>query len=83
MGTQVGLMAEKAPKKLCHAQRQAFIDCMFVHSKCVQSGEKPFKDCLEEEQQAGTMHEDCAKLFHEFQICRLQLATGNDPKPFF
>jgi hypothetical protein len=68
---------DEKPKKLCHAQRQAFVDCMFIHSPCVQSGKKPFKDCLEEEQQQGSMNEDCAKLFHEFQMCRLQLVKDS------
>ena len=67
---------DEKPKKLCHAQRQSFVDCMFIHSRCVQSGKKSFKDCLEEEQQNSSMNEDCAKLFHEFQMCRLQLVHG-------
>lgn len=65
------------PKKLCHEQRQAFVDCMFLHSRCVQAGKKPFKACLEEEQESSAgLHPDCAKLFREFHICRAQIVQS-------
>ena len=66
-------MPQEAPKKLCHAQKQSFIDCMFVHSRCVRAGKKAFKECMEEETAAGSMHEDCVKLYREFLLCRSQL----------
>ena len=31
---------------LCDEKRQQFVDCMFVHSACVQSGAHSFDDCL-------------------------------------
>ena len=63
----------EAPKKLCHAQRQQFVDCMFVLSPCVQAGARPFKDCLQQELDDRSMHPDCVQLFREFQRCRAQM----------
>jgi hypothetical protein len=69
--------SEEQPKKLCHEQRQAFVDCMFLHSPCVQAGKKPFKACLEEEQtRPEGLHPDCAKLLREFHICRAQIVRN-------
>jgi hypothetical protein len=53
------------PKKVCWRERQEFIDCVFVHSKCVQSGNKKFETCLKEEPVP-----ECQGAFKAFLICR-------------
>ncbi len=70
-------MEDEKPKKLCHHQRQVFIDCMYVHSMCIQSGRMSFKECLEEHQAENTFPLDCEKLFREFQLCRAQLVQSS------
>ena len=70
-------MVEGTNKKLCHEQRQAFIDCMYVHSRCVQAGRKNFKECMDEEMEAGRMHQDCSKLYREFLLCRSQIVPND------
>ena len=38
-------------RPLCEEERQRFIDCMFIHSRCVQAGRKSFEECLREHEQ--------------------------------
>ena len=67
----VSMASEKG--RICEQQRQAFVDCMFVHSRCVQSGEKPFKECMQAELDANTMHAECTKRFRAYMSCWHQI----------
>lgn len=60
-------------RRICEQQRQAFVDCMFVHSRCVQAGEKPFKECMQAELDASTMHAECTKRFRAYITCWHQI----------
>jgi hypothetical protein len=60
-----------AVQKLCKVEQQRFIDCMYVYSRCVQSGRKSFDECLQEEMES--MHENCRELYKRFLLCRQQI----------
>jgi len=64
---------DNEPKPICHEKKQAFVDCMFVHSRCVQSGKYSFDKCLELDQQNNLMHEDCTKRYRDFLTCHRQI----------
>jgi len=61
-------------RKLCTDERQHFIDCMYVKSRCVQSGRMSFEDCLQSE--LSTLPDECAKLYRAYLDCRRQLVIG-------
>lgn len=61
------------PNKICWQRRQDFIDCMFVHSRCVQSGQLSFQQCLDRDRDEGTVHEDCKRRWREWMRCREQM----------
>jgi hypothetical protein len=56
----------------CWQERQDFVDCVFVHSRCVQSGRKSFDECLREEGETE-VHERCRQLFLGYLQCRRSL----------
>lgn len=72
------------PRKLCEDERQRFIDCMFVHSHCVQSGRLTFTECMEEHSQAAkspgpetarleAFPVPCAQIYQLYIKCRSQM----------
>ncbi len=64
--------AEGGARELCHEERQAFIDCMFVKSKAVQGGACTIDECLGGGAASG-VPEECAALYKAFLRCRRQL----------
>ncbi len=63
------------PERLCQQPRQSFIDCMYLHDSCVQSGRAgSFAACWQEiERGEREMPEACAKVYREFLVCRRQM----------
>lgn len=63
--------------KICEAQRQAFIDCMFINDPCVNSGQASFAECFDEilEQKVPDRQfpTDCLRLYRDFLTCRRQM----------
>lgn len=70
-------MESDKPVQICQQQRQKFIDCMFVNSKCVQSGQKTFQECVDLEQETGSMFKSCTDRFDEFKMCWRQIVIAN------
>lgn len=68
-----GETAAPAARRLCADERQHFIDCMYVRSKCVQSGRMSFEECLQSE--LSTLPEECAQLYRAYLDCRKQLVA--------
>ena len=78
---------EGGKQPLCKEERQRFIDCMFIHSRCVQAGRKSFDECLREHEQqrqavatgdssahnAEPFPEACAQAHHLLVRCRQQM----------
>lgn len=64
---------EDVPRKLCIDEQQTFIDCMYVNSKCLQSGRKSFVECIKEEKDQSIIHEECRQLFNLYLRCRSQI----------
>ena len=62
---------EKEKKKLCARERQDFIDCMFIHNECFQSGRLPFDQCLKE--YPDSIPNECIKLWKAIGQCRKQM----------
>lgn len=73
MGDHYSESGDANPPKICSLERQNFIDCMFVHSKCVQSGRESFDGCLEQELSSGAIYPDCLILYRTFLKCRTQM----------
>lgn len=71
------------PRKICEYERQSFIDCMFVNSKCVQSGRRSFEECLREHDehsrtgQGEPFPSDCGQSFYLYIKCRRQIVWIN------
>lgn len=59
--------------KLCELELQAFIDCMFVNSMCVQSGSNSFEKCVDEELKTNRMYSECAQRYLQYITCWKQL----------
>ena len=66
-------MGEQKPKQICALQKQAFIDCMYVYSLCVQSGNASFDDCIKMDLENGTMNSECKKRWTQFINCWSQI----------
>ena len=63
--------------RICEAQRQAFVDCMYINDSCVKSGRASFAECLAEivDKRLPDRHfpTDCLKLYRDFLTCRRQV----------
>lgn len=69
------------PKRICELQRQAFVDCMYLHDSCIQSGRKSFSECFQEILDQNPNREfpqDCLKLYRDFLTCRRQMVIKED-----
>lgn len=66
-------MENDRPAQICQQQRQRFIDCMFVNSKCVQGGQKTFQECVNFEQETDGMFKECVDRLNEFKMCWRQI----------
>lgn len=60
-------------QRICTAEFQAFVDCMYVYSNCVQSGSKPFSECVNDELANQSMHLDCLQKHRLYMICWRQI----------
>ena len=65
---------------VCDQRRQDFIDCMFMHSKCVQSGAYTFDECLKRDAKENLIHEECKRKWTEWMQCR---RASIDPRSRF
>lgn len=65
------------PERICELQRQAFIDCMYLHDQCVQSGRASFSDCFNEiiNEKTREFPSECLKLYKDFLTCRRQMVN--------
>jgi hypothetical protein len=69
-------MADFEPRKLCVDEQQRFIDCMFINSKCLQSGRLSFEECLAEDEKNSIIHTECRNLYSLYLRCRAQIVHG-------
>ena len=63
------------PVQICQQQRQRFIDCMFINSRCVQGGQRTFQGCVEFEEESKTMFKECVDRLNEFKRCWMQIVV--------